>query len=82
VHRAKQGFIGPHAEWMLSDAGTRSMLQRVVIDPSSALHALFHPEALARELEAHRRDNDNSGRLWALLTLGLWLDAHRETRFA
>ena len=39
-------------------------------------------EALVREFEAHREDNDNSGRLWMLLTLGLWMDAHRETRFA
>ena len=82
VHRPKQGFIGPHGEWMLHDAATRSMLKRLVIDPVSPLQTLFRTEALAGEFGAHRDDNDNSGRLWMLLTLGLWMDAHRETRFA
>jgi asparagine synthase (glutamine-hydrolysing) len=68
VHRAKQGFVPPLAEWF---AG---LLKREVDEALSAdglgRRGLFRPQVLARLRDAARPSD--AGRVWALLVLEKW----------
>ena len=82
IHRPKQGFVGPHASWMLHDEAMRALLKGVLLDEASPLRRLFRPDALRRDLMRHGLACDNSGRVWLLLMLGLWMDANSDVRFS
>jgi asparagine synthase (glutamine-hydrolysing) len=82
VHRQKMGFGLPRSRWFLGDGPFRRMLEETVLDAGSPLHSLFEPAELRRQVELHTADFDNSGQLWLLLVLGIWLDQNREVRFA
>ncbi len=82
VHRKKQGFGIPRAEWFFEGQSGRRLWQEIVLDPTSRVYEWFKPEQVRAQMEAHRRDNDNSGALWLLLVLGIWLDQNPEVRFS
>ncbi len=82
IHRAKQGFVGPHAAWMLHDEAMRALLAACLLDEASPLRALFRPSAMREQVESHCGDHDNSSRIWLLLILGLWMDANPDVRFS
>jgi asparagine synthase (glutamine-hydrolysing) len=68
VHRAKQGFVPPLAEWY---GGLLSKhVDRALSPAGLGRRGLFRPEALER-LRRAPRPND-VGRVWALLVLEKW----------
>jgi asparagine synthase (glutamine-hydrolysing) len=81
VQRKKQGFGIPRAEWFYEGQSGRRLWDRVVLDPSSRLYEWFRPEQVRAQMEIHRDAYDNSGALWLLLVLGIWLEQNPEVRF-
>lgn len=81
VHRKKQGFGIPRAEWFYQGQSGRRMFEEVVLNPSSRLYDWFKPERVRFQLELHSEANDNSGALWLLLVLGIWSEQNPEVQF-
>jgi asparagine synthase (glutamine-hydrolysing) len=81
VHRPKQGFAPPRAEWFLPGRSGRTMLEDVLLPAGSPLHDWFRVPEIRGILQAHGPGRDRSNTLWLLLVLGLWLQQNREIRF-
>jgi asparagine synthase (glutamine-hydrolysing) len=80
VQRKKQGFGIPRAEWFSEGQSGRRMWNEIVLDPQSRLYDWFNPDAVRAQMKNHER-SDNSGALWLLLVLGIWLDQNRDVGF-
>jgi asparagine synthase (glutamine-hydrolysing) len=81
VHRKKQGFGIPRAEWFYEGQSGRRMFEHFALDPASRLREWFRPEQVRAHLDAHGEARDNSGALWLLLVLAVWLEQNPEVRF-
>ncbi|HJQ32173.1 MAG TPA: asparagine synthase (glutamine-hydrolyzing), partial [Pyrinomonadaceae bacterium] len=81
IHRQKKGFGIPRAEWFMPGQSGRALFEQVVLDPASRLHKLFNPAEVKKSIEVHTVEHDNSGPLWLLLFLGLWLEQNPEVEF-
>jgi len=81
VHRKKQGFGIPRAAWFFKGQSGRRLWDEIVMDPGSRLYDWFKPEQVRAQMELHSDAHDNSGPLWLLLVLGIWLDQNREIHF-
>jgi asparagine synthase (glutamine-hydrolysing) len=81
VRRKKQGFGIPRAEWFYEGQPGRRMFEQFVLDPASRLYDWFRPEQVRDSFESHRPERDNSGALWLLLVLGIWLEQNPEVSF-
>ncbi|MBC8144733.1 MAG: asparagine synthase (glutamine-hydrolyzing) [bacterium] len=82
VHRRKMGFAMPRSRWFAGNRGFRRMLEAVILDSGSPLHRLFDADELRRQIDRHTDASDNSGQLWLLLVLGIWLDQNPDVRFS
>lgn len=82
VHRNKQGFGIPRAEWFRQGQSGRRLFEQFVIDPESQLYEWFVPSEIARQLKIHDAGSDNSGALWLLLVLGIWLKQNSDVSFS
>lgn len=72
VHRPKQGFGVPVSHWLRGEL--RGFSRDVLLSADSRTRGWFEPKAVAALLGAHEsRRVDHGHRLWALLTLELWL---------
>jgi asparagine synthase (glutamine-hydrolysing) len=80
VHRKKQGFGIPRAEWFRQGQSGQRLWQEIVLDPKSRLYEWFNAEVVHAQMDLHKR-NDNSGALWLLLVLGIWLEQNPEVSF-
>lgn len=75
VHRPKQGFGVPLAEWFRGDL--RGWVRDILLDPATRGRGYFHPEAVERLIDEHeRRAVDHWTRLWNLIMLELWHRAY------
>jgi asparagine synthase (glutamine-hydrolysing) len=81
VRRKKQGFGIPRAEWFYAGQSGRRMFEQLALDPASRLYDWFRPEQVRAQLETHGRTRDNSGALWLLLVLAIWLEQNPEVSF-
>jgi len=81
LHRKKQGFSIPRDMWFRSGQSGRRLIEQIVLDPQSRLYDWFKPEQVRAQLEIHSETSDNSGPLWLLLVLGIWLDQNSEVHF-
>ncbi len=73
VHRPKQGFGAPVAEWFRGDLGTRA--QREIRNSSLAGRGLLDYERIDELWDAHRRGHmDWSFQLWNLYNVSAWHD--------
>lgn len=73
--RGKQGFGIPAGAWIRGPLNT--WVRERLLSPGAAVLGLFSREAIARLLREHERGHVNHGnRLWALLMLELWIEAH------
>jgi asparagine synthase (glutamine-hydrolysing) len=81
THRHKMGFGMPRAVWFLPGGRGRAMLDSVLLDRASRLRELFDRSAIEMNLALHTEAFDNSGPLWLLLVLGLWLEANPDVGF-
>lgn len=81
VHRKKQGFAIPKTHWFGPGRKGRQLLNALVEDPKSRLSLLVKPQAIRYLMKIHEPKNDQSGRLWLLLVLGLWLQRNEMVEF-
>ncbi len=81
VHRPKQGFGIPRAEWFFEGQSGRRMFEQTVLNPESRLYDWFKPESVRFQMDVHNRECNNSGALWLLLVLGIWLEQNPEVNF-
>jgi len=73
VHRPKQGFGAPVAEWVRGDLGLRA--QREIRNSSLAERGLLDYKRIDELWEAHRRGDANwSFQLWNLYNVSAWHD--------
>ena len=71
VHRRKQGFQLPLAEWMRSEA--KEKYWNILLEPRTLQRGYFKPTAVQGLIEEHVRGRRNrSGMLWRMLVLELW----------
>jgi asparagine synthase (glutamine-hydrolysing) len=81
VHRKKQGFGIPRAQWFRDGESARTLWDQVVRDPGSRLYDWFKPEQVRFQMDVHSEKRDNSGVLWLLLVLGIWLEQNPQVNF-
>jgi asparagine synthase (glutamine-hydrolysing) len=73
IHRPKQGFSVPVAEWMRSHFSAQ--IRDMVATPGHPLWRYLQSQTVSRWLAQHQAHQVNHGkRLWLILLLGLWLD--------
>jgi asparagine synthase (glutamine-hydrolysing) len=75
IASSKRGFVIPISEWL------RGPLREVAQESLRTLHesSLIDPAGIDEVQELFRREPDSPAwsRLWALVTLGFWLEAQR-----
>lgn len=81
AYRRKQGFAIPRAKWFLPGQHGRKLLEQVLSDQKSRLYELFNPDQIQAQVADHDGKRDNSGALWLLLVLGLWLEQNPGVQF-
>jgi asparagine synthase (glutamine-hydrolysing) len=75
VEGKKRGFTFPLASWLRTDL--QSFAREVLSPANLKRQGFFRHEAAARLLNDHvARREDNSRKLWALLTFSVWYDAY------
>ena len=71
LHRRKQGFQLPLADWMRDTV--KDQFLRVLLEPRTLQRGYFKPEAVRALIEEHTRGRRNrSGILWRMLVFELW----------
>lgn len=81
AYRRKQGFALPRSRWFLQGQPQRQWLEEILLKPNSQLHQWFQVEQIQSHLNSHQEQHDNSGLLWLLFVLGLWLEQNQEIQF-
>jgi asparagine synthase (glutamine-hydrolysing) len=72
--RKKRGFQVPLASWFRGPLA--GLVQDRCLDPSGPLAQIVRLDAVKRLMTAHQRGADHGNRLWMLLALSSWLNAH------
>ncbi len=71
IHRAKQGFMVPIAEWFREDL--RDLVRDVLLSRKATQRNYFRPAFVSELIERHHRGRgDRSHQLWALFMFELW----------
>lgn len=71
IHRRKQGFSVPLADWLRKDL--KNTFEQSVLSPHARLNNWFEPKAIANLWSRHQRGTrDHAHELWALLVLEHW----------
>jgi len=71
LHRRKQGFQLPLADWMRDSM--KEQFLNVLLEPRTLQRGYFKPEAVRGMIQEHIRGRRNrSGILWRMLVLELW----------
>ncbi len=82
ITRRKGGFAIPRAVWFQPGQPGRRLLEDVLLDPKSRLCNWFNKDTIHGHIAAHQGRWDNSGVLWLLFVLGLWLNQNSDVSFA
>ncbi len=82
VHRRKTGFAIPRSQWFGSGNPLDLLLEEVLEDSRDQLTQWFAKAELRRIRQRHDAGRDQSGVLWLLLVLGLWLSHHKDVQFS
>jgi asparagine synthase (glutamine-hydrolysing) len=79
IHRRKQGFQLPLAEWMRNEV--KAKFWGILLEPRTQQRGYFKPAAVEALIEEHVRGRRNrSGLLWRMLVLELWHRNFMESR--
>lgn len=71
LHRPKQGFALPLAQWMKSEL--KEPFLSVLLEPQTLQRGYFRPDAVRDLVSEHLRGRrDRSGVLWQMLVLEVW----------
>jgi asparagine synthase (glutamine-hydrolysing) len=82
IYRKKQGFSIPRDRWFLPGGSGREYLEAALADNHSRLTAWFNPQEIRALLDNHSAAHDNSGLLWLLLVLSIWLQQNPTVEFS
>ena len=78
VHRQKQGFELPLAEWLRGNL--REVADDLLFSRQASARGYVRPEEVRRIWGAHqRRSRNHSAKIWALMVLELWHRAYVDT---
>jgi asparagine synthase (glutamine-hydrolysing) len=78
VHRRKQGFELPLAEWLRGNLA--EVADDLLFSRQATARGYVRPEAVRRIWDAHqRRSRNHSAQIWALMVLELWHRAYVDT---
>lgn len=73
----KRGFSAPVGAWLRGEL--EPLMKEVLLPANLHRQGFFRPDAAARLIDDHvARRADNSRKIWALLTFGLWFDRYAE----
>lgn len=81
IHRPKMGFGIPRAEWFYEGRRGWQLWQDVTAD-GAPLYNFFNRREVLSAMERHSPAFDNSGALWFLLFLGIWLEQNPQISFS
>jgi asparagine synthetase B (glutamine-hydrolysing) len=81
VNRPKQGFAMPTTHWFEKQSAMRRLIDDMVIDPRAPINRFFDPAGVQALVSSHGPQNNQAGRIWLLMMLGVWLDGHRDINF-
>ncbi|PYS84880.1 MAG: asparagine synthase (glutamine-hydrolyzing) [Acidobacteria bacterium] len=82
IHRPKMGFGIPRAEWFYEGCSGRRLWDQVTVDESAPLYQFFKRDQVQALMDVHSPKHDNSGALWLLLVMGIWLGQNPEISFS
>ena len=82
VYRPKQGFAMPTTSWFDRQSTLRTLVDDVVLDPRAQIYNFLDRQGVQRLVSSHTTSNNQAGRIWLLLMLGLWMDSHRDIEFS
>lgn len=77
VYRKKMGFALPRSHWFMPGRPFRELAEEVTLSSGAILGDIFDHSELQHQFAVHSEKRDNSGNLWLLLVLGLWLEQQR-----
>lgn len=81
VRRPKQGFGIPRLRWLSPGGSGRGMVEELLLSTSSPLRRWFDAKSLAAHATIGADGENDSGRLWLLLVLGLWAEQNPDVSF-
>lgn len=71
LYRRKMGFTIPLSAWFTESLN--SYTKSILLNKNAKISEYFKQEVIKKMLEKHSEENDFGPKLWALLTLELWL---------
>jgi asparagine synthase (glutamine-hydrolysing) len=74
IYRQKMGFSMPLREWFSGDLN--KFAKEKLLNKNTWVKNFLKEEEIKRMLELHGRQEDFAPRLWAILTLELWLEEY------
>lgn len=75
IHRKKQGFGTPIAEWLKEDSPLSKEMENAVLGSRLKERELLNYDRIKELLAVHRNGKiDQSFKIWNLITLSLWYD--------
>ena len=80
VYRKKQGFAPPRKRFFYENGLARKILKEKLLDSNSAWRHYFEEKTIRMLLDTHNENKDNSGILWVLLILFIWLDLYESKK--
>lgn len=81
IHRPKMGFGIPRAEWFFEGRSGWQLWQDVTSE-GAPLFRFFNRAEVLSAMQRHSPSFDNSGALWFLLFLGIWLEQNPQIDFS
>jgi len=68
------GFSIPLREWFSEDL--RGYAEQKLFDKKAMIYSILKYEKVRKLVSTHRKDQDNGSKIWALLTLELWMESY------
>jgi asparagine synthase (glutamine-hydrolysing) len=80
VHRRKQGFAIPEADWLRRGSLVRQRLDQLLDDPANGVYEYFDPQRTQQLVAEFDQTGRQATSLWLLMILGMWLEQRTAAR--
>jgi asparagine synthase (glutamine-hydrolysing) len=81
IYRPKKGFTVPLEKWFEPGHEARKMLEIILSNNNSLLYQWFDVRTIQDLFHQHDKKRSQSGILWLLLVLGIWLSQNPDIEF-
>lgn len=81
IYRHKQGFASPLNHWFLKNSLGNKLICEKILDNKNLLSTFFNVMEIEQIVKQHSLENDNSGFLWQMLVLCVWLENNKTLNF-